>query len=481
MMHARSALLARALPPLLAVAVAVLLWGAYGVASTYRMFGSDTVTLVFHAAALAASTALVVWGLGRVLGGAWLGWALQHEPTMLQRRLVSALVAFVSVSLALRALGMDVATLLASSALVSLLFGLSVQPMLTSLVSGLTVQRHLRIGDGVVHDGEACRVDSLNWRTVSLRRTDGSRVDVPNAKLADAAMQVLAKDRPIRCELALELPSAWTPARVRRLVSAVVESAEGVEAPRGVSVLAGASDAGKPTLPYRVRFWVGDFLRRSEVQARIHARLWNALRREDPQALAPDWTSDPAPRPGRSLVELAAHGLPAGVGVEAIADDDVLPYDDGERLVVPERLAGRVVWLAAGAVSGEPPAGAARGGDAQDTGHGASLARVERRLAERIGPYAALAVQRAAAGHADLAAICTELAQEIDDPAERAAFLREVAPKVRPVLGAGRVLTIARDSAHQRLVTAPALWAVGDAVLVALPVGRRDVDATRHA
>ena len=59
------------------------------------------------------------------------------------------------------------------------------RPELASLMSGLTLHGLVRAGDAVLLEGEPVEIIRLNWRSVMGRRTNGSAVFVPNARLAD--------------------------------------------------------------------------------------------------------------------------------------------------------------------------------------------------------------------------------------------------------------------------------------------------------
>ena len=268
------------LPLLLLIAITALLWMSYGFASTYRLFGSAAFSSIFQVGALVSTAILFVFVTATLVVRVGFAWLLQNEPTQLQRGLIVAVLTFIAAAIALWYSGLDLSTILTTSALVSAIVGLSVQPMLASLMSGLTVHRLIRIGDGVLLDGEHVEITSLNWRSVMARRTNGSVVFVPNARLADGTLQVLAHDRPTRAEVKLDVPTSVAPHRVRKLVTELVDDFAEVDSMLPVVVLPVAYEASKPLTGYRVEFWVRHYAQRTAVEGRVLRRFWYAFQRE---------------------------------------------------------------------------------------------------------------------------------------------------------------------------------------------------------
>src|SRR6185369_11493250 len=131
--------------------------------------------------------------------------------------------------------------------------------------------------------------------------------------------------------------------------------------------------------------------------------------------------------------------------------------DAGERIVLPDRLDSHFCILVDGKVAQIDPEGAGfeaaqrrvlAGGDG-DVSRAASLARIERALAARIGPYAAQIVERASAGGASLLAIYAAVTAGIEDPQQRASFLREASPPDEQTRGPGFMFRCRRDAAQR--------------------------------
>jgi hypothetical protein len=216
---------------------------------------------------------------------------------------------------------------------------------------------------------------------------------------------------------------------------------------------------------YRVLFDVRQYSQRASVEGRVLRRLWYSLRRENlvtPAATSAEWLLDSTMSALRSIE--GGHDLKA----EAIVGcGEVLLYDDGERIVLPDRMAGRVGLLLDGTLA-EPPGGRRSSGSSYGLSRESSLRRIQDLLSERIGPYAGYAVEQAAADGASLVAICQTTAEEIDDLPDRAQFLKVASPPAERIHKAGLIFR-ARQNSGFRDVSEPPLWAVGHTVILAVP------------
>ena len=402
--------MARFLVFLLLGAITALLWLAYDFASSHRLFGVGIVANALHIAAAAATATLVVAVIAQLTLRYGVEWVLHTKPTNLQRRLVVAVLSFAAVAAVLAHFGVDFSSILVFSALTTAIIGLGIQPTLSSLFAGLAVDRAVRVGDGLLLNGEAVEITSLNWRSVVGRKADGATIVLPNARLTDNTLEVLAPDRPVRSEVKFDVSMAIAPHRLQKLVSDLIGDMPEVDPSQPIVAMPLNLEAGA----YRATFSVRHFSQRASAEGRVLRRLWYVLRRESPVALSEAATQD--------LLQKMRATLPSIPAEAAVQAGESLIYDDGERIALPDRLAGHVCLLVDGALAEALP-----GRASTHASHGltreASLGRIKRLLAERIGPYAEYAVDQAAAAGADIATVCRDVSQEIDDPGERARFL----------------------------------------------------------
>ena len=459
---------------LLAVAT-VLLWLAYDYASTYRLYGSTAIARAFQVATAIAGGALFILVAVRLLFRPAYRWLSQQPPTHLQTGVAVTAATFVAVASALAWFGVDLSTILTTSALVTAIVGLSIQPLLASLMSGLALQRTVRVGDGIVVSGKPVAVTSLDWRSVVARRADGTSLIIPNSKLAGDTLEVLPRDRPVRGSIVVELPADVAPHRVRGHLARVAAGIADIDPGRPLSVTPQSCRFDSASVTHVASFWVARFADVPAMEATMLRRTWYALRREGigSDAGAADdrrpAVAVPALRAALSSSDVDLKALGADFTERAVAEGLHLHYDDGEQIVLPERASGELCVLAAGRVEVidgigvERDAGGDRlrhhGDDAHPSGTGGTAATpwlVERALAQRIGPYASVAVRDAVLRGASVIALCHAVAEEIDDRDQRAAFLAEVLPPPRQLRMPGTVFRCTRSAVGLLRVDPPA-------------------------
>jgi small-conductance mechanosensitive channel len=422
-------------------AAAALLWLVYGYADSYRLFDWAAFPKVLHFAATASSAALAVFVFGQVLLRFGLARALDAEPNDLQRTLVFALLTFIASALALAHLGFDPTAIVTTSAIVTAVIGLSVQPLLTGLMTGMTLNRVVRIGDAVVLDGQPTEIRAVSWRALTGRRSDGSSVIIPNGQLANSALTVLSADQPCRLRFSIEAPPNIQPDRFHEMIAITSSDLLDVDAISPIEVWPKGSGSSATSSTYDVSLWVKHFSRREQVEGKIRRRLWYAFRREKSGQSNAD-IKDPSPTLIASVaaaLETAARAdprlLPLVSHVDrALAKSEFIQFGHGESIILPPRLAGHASVLVEGKVC-----------DALESQPSLSreawLEKIAKTLARYIGPFAGYAVRAAAAARdADIMRICHAVANEIDDPKRRSRFLGEIDPPVQVPQGAGFLL-----------------------------------------
>jgi len=185
--------------------------------------------------------------------------------------------------LTLRAAGVEPGSLLATSALLTAVIGLSLQDTLGNMFAGLAIQaqRPFEVGDWIQFDQNAehvGRVLEINWRATKIMTLDLVEVTVPNGTLAKTPIQNFTKpQRMARRSVYVTAPYAAPPARVRRILLEATRQVPGVlDTPEPDVLLYDFTERG---VFYWVRFFVRDFERRDPIAAAIRERIWYSLRR----------------------------------------------------------------------------------------------------------------------------------------------------------------------------------------------------------
>ena len=470
----------------IAVLLAAALWWYRGIAHAYDMFGGSLgFALDVAASTLTSMIAVVV--IGEIVIGFGLVMLLGMQATGLQRTLVYAALTVAATATVLEHFGVNITAVLATSVALTAIIGLALQTTLGAFIAGLTLQadRVLRIGDAIVQNNETAIVTSIGWRSVLCRKEDGTRVVISNSKILDGSVDLLLRGRPIRGEVIALLPLAAPPRRIADLARSVLIGTGLVDTSRSISAVATAFDPEKATTRYRIRFWVLSFDDRDTVADQLLEGLWYAIQREDlvwpvsancltnyqraaPSLSAAEWAG-PLSRALQSLVSQQATGREIPTVAEAAEAGWLLLFADGERIAMPDRVAGCSCVLLQGRLQyvASAPSDPSRG-EAGDPSRRNALTHMTSDLAESIGPYAQFAVQDAASADADLGTIGATLAREIDDSAKRAHFMARHGAAAANYLEAGAVLDLRRD-ANGLLRPRPPMRADGAVAIAAIP------------
>ncbi|CDX55140.1 MscS Mechanosensitive ion channel [Mesorhizobium plurifarium] len=153
-------------------------------------------------AALLAKSALILWWthLAWTIIGVVRIWLMLNrgprEAHLVRDMTVGVIYPGVALSIIGFVFGMPVGTLIATSGIVAIVFGLALQNTLGDLFSGiaLTLGRTYAIGDWIrMKDGPEGRVVETNWRSANLLTAEYNIVVVPNSVLARQALTNLSR------------------------------------------------------------------------------------------------------------------------------------------------------------------------------------------------------------------------------------------------------------------------------------------------
>ena len=166
------------------VACAALAYGA-------RLQDGDTARFIAAAALLATGFALIKLAGIVLLRMAAPAAGLRVPRIVEDLSVVAACIAWAI--LRLRLAGVDLASLVTTSALVTGLIALSMQDTLGNVLGGLLLEldRSIALGDWVRLDDLSGRVVEIRWRHTTIRTRNGERIIVPNAALIKSRFLVL--------------------------------------------------------------------------------------------------------------------------------------------------------------------------------------------------------------------------------------------------------------------------------------------------
>lgn len=249
------------------------------------------------------------------------------------RDVLQAIVITVAIFLALRSAGVDPGSLLATSALLTAVVGLSLQETLGNLFGGLAlqVQRPFEAGDWIQFDGEARnvgRVIEIGWRATRVFTNDEIELVIPNSTLAKSVIRNFTKPTArSRRSVYVQAPYEVPPGDVHQTIVRALLGVEGVAADPAPTVV--TEEFAESGVTYWVRYFTDDFARREIVDGEVRDRIWYAFQRARISIPFPIRTVHMSQVSEQDLAEkAAARGVAkAKEGLRSVAFFAALPED----------------------------------------------------------------------------------------------------------------------------------------------------------
>jgi small-conductance mechanosensitive channel/CRP-like cAMP-binding protein len=209
--------------------------------------------------------------------------SMSREAPRIIGDLVQGLFFAAALTVVLRAVGVEIGSLLGASALLTAVIGFALQDTLGNLFSGLAMQMQapFEVGDFISYDSEELHIGcvvEMNWRAVRLMSIERVEMTVPNTTLAKALLQNYSRpSKVVRRSVRLAAPAELPPERVHRVVIAAVGSVRGVlPTPEPVVLTREFDERG---VVYEVLYFITDFALREVIASAVRDRIWYALQR----------------------------------------------------------------------------------------------------------------------------------------------------------------------------------------------------------
>jgi len=219
-------------------------------------------------------------------------------------------------------LGVNLSSLLATSAMISVVLGLALQDTLGSFFAGLALQMEapLAIGDWVKIGENIGMVTQVSWRTVRIVSLDDDEYTFPNSMVTRSALANFSRPTPAhRCHIAVRIPYRHPPNLVIAALTEAMRSAPRLLAnPPAHAVV---WEFEESSILYRARYWIGDYRRVNTIRSDVSTRIWYALRRAGIEHAAPV----------RMLRGSPADTVTGRVAASALNVDIFSPLTDAER------------------------------------------------------------------------------------------------------------------------------------------------------
>ena len=199
------------------------------------------------------------------------------------RDILQVTLYFVVLMVTAREAGVELSSLLAGSALITAVIGLSLQDTLGNVFAGLSIQaqRPFEVGDWVqlAESVEPLgKVTEINWRATKLLTADQIEIIVPNGVLAKTSIRNLSKPLPfVRRGIRVRAAYEFSPAHVRETLLKAIVDAPGVRTDMAPSVI--IEDFDPDGASYRLRYFADVSEHIHAVDSVVRERIWYAFRR----------------------------------------------------------------------------------------------------------------------------------------------------------------------------------------------------------
>ncbi len=244
-------------------------------------------SLGFTRALALASLLFTLLAIGRslflLLVDAVVGRRLSTPMPRILRDILQAIFFIVALFVFLRAVGVELGSLLTTSALLTAVIGLALQDTIGNVISGLALQfqRVIEVGDWIQFSAEkdlVGQVIEINWRATNIMTVDHVELVIPNSILAKTPVRNFTRPTSVS-RRSVEVSCAYdvSPARVRSVVLASLRGLPSVlsEPPPFVST----TEFGDNGVTYMIRYYIDDFARHGVIDSAVRERVWYALKR----------------------------------------------------------------------------------------------------------------------------------------------------------------------------------------------------------
>ncbi len=179
-------------------------------------------------------------------------------------------------------LNINLTSILTTSAVLTMVLGLSIQDNLSNLFSGLAIQmeKPFATGEWVSFEGTIGKVKELSWRSVKLLTLENDLLIIPNNKIIKET--VVNYNRPTHLHISkfnIGVAYRHPPNKVKDTILEVLKNEKDIShEPKPIIRLI---DYGDFAITYEIRYYISNFNRFLQIEDSITTKLWYAFKRED--------------------------------------------------------------------------------------------------------------------------------------------------------------------------------------------------------
>jgi len=203
-------------------------------------------------------------------------------PKILRDVLDATLYIVATVIIVRREFKIDLSSLIAGSAIISVVIGLALQETLGNLFAGLAIQleRPFQVGDIIAVGNDIFgRIVQIGWRATRVENKRREVISLPNTTFSKQGVKNYSRGgEPVGFDTFITLTYDTPPNRVKGVVRDTLAEVPLILAEPAARIRTWSYESSG--IRYRIRFYVGDVARANGVRDEILTRLWYRLRRE---------------------------------------------------------------------------------------------------------------------------------------------------------------------------------------------------------
>ena len=172
----------------------------------------------------------------------------------------------------------DVTTLLAASAITSLVLGLALQPILGNFFSGIVIslEKPFRINDWIELEGNDGLVTNITWRTTHLRTRENDSLVIPNSAIAGQQITNYHYPHPLHMErIYVGVHYRTPPYRVQEALQQAAKTEGVLDKPTPEVHLKSFDDSA---ITYELRIWFEDHATKPRIVSDVKKEIWENFR-----------------------------------------------------------------------------------------------------------------------------------------------------------------------------------------------------------
>lgn len=242
----------------------------------------DMIARLFEAAWWLVPAGYLVWLLNRF---AWP--ALEQRTQRAVPHMIKILCAGIILLLALFGViafvyEQPITSLLATSGLVGLIFGLAAQSNLSNVFSGIvmSIERPFAIGDVIEMEGHGlARVTDMTWRTTRLVTPLSYEVSVPNNAVAEGFVRNYSRSGSVKTVVDVQLPPSLPIAWVTEKIKEGIEKSDRIPPGNeyGVEYAGAQLHQNQWAMNYQAYFFIDSCFERGAICSDVLHHIWQTL------------------------------------------------------------------------------------------------------------------------------------------------------------------------------------------------------------